>query len=503
MDESNLLTTPVLRVLDAGRAVGLTLPGVLARLSTADELVLAGLRPHQGPAVYMFLTQLGALALARGGQDAPPPDEDAWRALLLGLAPSPAWDLVGADLTQPAFLQPPVPGGSLEAFDERRAADELDVLVTAKNHEIKQARVDDGADDQWVWTLLTLQTMEGYSGRGNYGIVRMNGGLGSRPLVAFVPSLGWGERFRHDVALLLPTRDEPSAFGFDPDGVALTWVDPWDEAAPLTVEALDPWFIEVCRRVRLTRGPEGRIRAWTKATTGPRIDAKDRLGNLGDPWAPVKKETGASLTLSKRGFHYQLTSELLFADGTWSLPLAMKPFPGMRFLLLEALARGQGKTEGFHARVVPTPPIRGGGVDDPKGRHELGIRAREQVEKAGLTRTRALRPALLTLLSAGDDKPRSDDRPDAWLDAFEVEVDRAFFDHLWEHAEATREASGAAWVARLHTLARAQLEAAIAAAPLPDARRHKAIAAAEGLFEGSFRKNVGSPTLAEDTRVEP
>jgi CRISPR system Cascade subunit CasA len=48
--------------------------------------------------------------------------------------------------------------------------------------------------EHWFYALLTLQTMQGFLGAGNYGISRMNGGFASRPSVGLAPSDRWGMR---------------------------------------------------------------------------------------------------------------------------------------------------------------------------------------------------------------------------------------------------------------------------------------------------------------------
>ena len=61
------------------------------------------------------------------------------------------------------------------------------MLVTSKNHDLKSAVAVQAGVDDWIFALITLQTMEGFGGAGNYGISRMNGGLGSRPAFSLVP----------------------------------------------------------------------------------------------------------------------------------------------------------------------------------------------------------------------------------------------------------------------------------------------------------------------------
>ena len=66
--------------------------------------------------------------------------------------------------------------------------DELDMLVTSKNHDVKSAVAESASANDWIFALISLQTSEGFSGAGNYGISRMNGGLGCRPAFSISPS---------------------------------------------------------------------------------------------------------------------------------------------------------------------------------------------------------------------------------------------------------------------------------------------------------------------------
>ena len=61
------------------------LPGLLAALSSGDVVDFPRARAHQQQPWSMFLTQLGVIALKRGGLTTPPHDENTWRELLLAL----------------------------------------------------------------------------------------------------------------------------------------------------------------------------------------------------------------------------------------------------------------------------------------------------------------------------------------------------------------------------------------------------------------------------------
>ena len=63
-------------------------------------------------------------------------------------------------------------------------------------------------------------------------------------------------------------------------GLSLTWLRTWDTDAPLLMSELDPFFIEVCRRVRLTATAKGRHRGALAAGEHP---ARGRAGAEGQP----------------------------------------------------------------------------------------------------------------------------------------------------------------------------------------------------------------------------
>ncbi|MBK6534527.1 MAG: hypothetical protein IPF99_34725 [Deltaproteobacteria bacterium] len=219
----NLLTEPLLAVEspDGARAT-VTLPGALARLGAGVPTEFAALQSHQLHAWHAFVVQLAALAVHADGSDDLAVDEAAWRERLRALTAGrdEPWCLVVHDLSQPAFLQAPVPEGTLAAFKRRfDSPDRLDVLVTSKNHDVKLQRVRIAAPQHWVFALVMLQTYEGFLGVGNYGIARMNGGFASRPSLGAARSPALVDRFARDVAVWSARRESLiSLFGYAPSG---------------------------------------------------------------------------------------------------------------------------------------------------------------------------------------------------------------------------------------------------------------------------------------------
>ena len=366
----NLLSQPLLQASPAG---WVSLPGLLACLVRDEIETFPALRPHQAPAWHMFLVQLAALGLHRVRMNHLPITEAEWVQVLRGLTPEfpedEPWCLVVEDWGRPAFLQPPVPT-AITLKTEVSTPDGLDLLITSRNHDLKQEVARKAQIQDWVLALISLQTSEGYGGAGNQGITRMNGGHSSRPLVGFAPlsqqngKVGTprpGAWFRRDVIVLLATRDEEwskqSFLGFPADGgLGLTWVVPWEDGQQLGLEQLDLWFIEICRRVRL-KLQENQLCAQSGNSSAPRLFAKHLNGAVGDPWAPVHVTAGKGFTLAGRNFDYSTLVDVLFS-GDWKMPLlarqsALESSAETMALVTAALSRGNCKTEGFKSRILP------------------------------------------------------------------------------------------------------------------------------------------------------
>ena len=93
-------------------------------------------------------------------------------------------------------------------------------------------------------------------------------------------------------------------------GHDLVWLISWDGSDSLPFASLDPWYIEICRRVRLINTVD-RLNAFVTGSKAPRIAAKERNGITGDPWMPVDGAAAKALTIGGRGFDYKLAAELL------------------------------------------------------------------------------------------------------------------------------------------------------------------------------------------------
>jgi CRISPR system Cascade subunit CasA len=495
----SLLDDPLFRVrLPDNTVQGASLPQILHRLTQDDILSFEALQPHQQQPWHSFLVQLAAMTTAREADGAPPSNADEWRDALLSLADGDdaAWDLVVADVSRPAFLQSPVPEGTLDDAGYKAdvpTPDQLDVLITSKSHDVKARRIRHAEPEHWIYALVTLQTMEGFLGRGNYGVVRMNGGFGNRPLVGLSPDLSWGEHFRRDVDVLLSERDALSE-RYTLDGPALLWTRPWDGAkdSAIPLDACDPYFLEVCRRIRF-QDDDGDLVCWRANTKGQRVDAPDSLnGDTGDPWTPIEKSSGKALTLPGEGFTYDRLQDIVF-EGEYAPPPALQfrdSDDGHMYVVARALVRGQGKTEGLHHRIVPVPNDALANLRKKSEREQLAQRAQNRVERVQEVQRSVLYPAIGTLLGGGDTEAIDFEDVAPWLDAFDRTVDARFFEALWASVDMSDREAREHWASLLWEEAQTQFDDAEDHAPSSSTRYWRARSSARTIFHGAARNTL-------------
>lgn len=523
-----LLDEPLLSIADAaGRHVErLSLPALYAALVRGAVGDFPAVRPHQRHVWHAFLVQVGALALHGAGLTEPPDDAGAWRALLLALTPGDpdgaAWALV-APHARPALLQPPVPGGDVSGFKSVRendpitTPDALDMLVTSKNHDVKQEVIAKARPEHWVYALVSLQTQEGYGGATKHGVSRMNSGKGNRPGVGVVPLSGPGARFTRDVLRLLALRDrilQDYPAYLSNGGSGLLWLIPWDGTGPLRLAALDPFFVEVCRRVRLVKS-EDHLHAIetgsaSKAEVGKRVGADALRGNLGDPWTPVVTDEHGpkAYTLSAPGYTYSRVRSLVLPtanDKVRRAPLQIvadtDADEGIA-LVARGLIRGD-VTEGYHERYIPVSKVLrrffAAAATD-----EAAAIAQARVGDVATFVGEVLRPALRDVYTGA---PRSEDRSrekDKTVDMrvargvsrFDSIVDQQFFPDLEAELAVlgdhdTCEVERGRWLLHLRDLGRAVLDDVLATAPTAAMRHHRTRVRARRRFEGAFRHRFG------------
>jgi len=495
----SLLDEPLIRTRLAadGQPRSYTLPGLFVALQKDEIRDFPALRPHQRHPWHAFLVQLAAIALQRAGTSEPFTSESAWREALLVLTPDDpdgaAWCLVSPP-DRPAFMQPPVPGEAVEKWKNCLVApDELDMLVTSKNHDLKAARMTCSLPDDWMLALISLQTQEGFLGAGNYGISRMNGGFASRPALGAVPKGQWGRRWGRDIRVLLDNRDEiTELYGLDENGIALIWPLPWDGAKGLSFNALDPFYIEICRRIRLIL-EDGQVVARTTGSKAARIEAKQLNGQTGDPWAPINISAAKALTLGAKGFDYKLAAELVFGDGTYRKPIAQElrktDGSGGLVILAQGVTRGQGKTEGYHERRIPiSPTVRRMLIRRQTDR--LAAVASKRVQDIGSMRS-VLWSGLVTLFNNGSEKSPSDEtknKANRYAKPFELEEDHRFFTELNAEIEADDpDQARLDWLLLMKARAEAILKRAFEVGPRCGEQRYRARASALSRFEGALR----------------
>ncbi len=520
MIQHSLLDDAVFSIIDRASQVRSvhTLPGVFAALVRNEIDDFPALRPHQRHVWHAFLVQVGALYLHRSGLTELPDSESAWKAALLSLTPDDsdgaAWALV-SPIDRPAFLQPPVPEGSLNGFKYIATPDDLDMLVAAKNHEVKRESMRSAYMEHWIFALLSLQTQEGFLGAGNYGISRMNGGFASRPGIGVAPGGGLGRRFRRDVHRLVELRaqllDEYDAYP-STEGKALLWLYPWDGVASIPIHTLDLFYVEVCRRVRIGHHESGVMFALTKGTKTARIDAKALKGRTGDGWTPLIADGSErkSLTIDPGSFGYKRITALLFprrsdASAAERAPLQMiasnDDAEGLS-VLARGIVRGQGKTEGYHERRIKvSASIRRFMVERPT--EEGAEIASGRTQDAGTLARKVLFPAVLTVFTAAPldgERKRDDDtakkRAGRVLDTFDEFVDRSFFESLSEELAVLdnpveRDTKRSQWIWGLMLHARLLLDQCARAAPAAAMRTYRTRARSRDVLEYAFRKHFG------------
>ena len=468
------------------------------------------------------------MAVHRAGLPEPPDEAEEWEGLIRGLTAEypddEPWQLVVEDITKPAFMQPPVSSPDKEKDYKGVVAtpDELDMLVTSKNHDLKSSVGSQACVDDWIFALITLQTMEGYGGARNYGVSRMPSGYGNRPAFSITPSVRPGGHIRRDIVGLLEHRLAIlDGYPVIDDGIGLVWVLPWDGtgAEALLINRMEPFYIEVCRRVRL-RQAAGGLEGVRANSLSRRI--ADIKGLTGDPWAPVGKTSNQRDTppafLGSRKFGYERVVDGLFSTD-WtpprllSLTLHDRSADGTMQLVARGMVRGEGGTAGYHERVIPLKPKiiqvfgSGGGTDD------IADIARERIVQIGKVKT-ILRHAIATFAAHGESNntsPEQRARANPWSDNLDEIVDACFFEDLQEEFDEDdrdeRTRIRRRWLRNgtdgvVDHAAKILLDSE-AALPCSSIHRYKARVQADSVFWGRLRGTNGLPELFDFGNTPP
>ncbi|MCY4148118.1 MAG: CRISPR-associated protein Cse1 [Gammaproteobacteria bacterium] len=504
--KGNLLREPLFTVYTDNATVTLSLTGVMAAMARGEILNFSRLRPHQRPAWHMFLVQLGALALWTSGLDDMPSDEESWQFLFGKLTPGfkndEPWQLVVSDRSKPAFMQAPDPG-SLK-WKRVSTPDELDMLITTRNHDLKRQLARQSAAEDWIFALVSLQTMEGYGGRGNYNIARMNARSSSRPMIGLAPvgnqvhTVDESSWWRRDVNLLMKWRSVGNeGVVCKAGGKALIWLFDWPQDERLDPADLDPWFIEICRRIRLKTSING-IAAERSTSKSARIEARAHKGVLYEPWGPVHKTDNKLFTLGERDIDYRMLCRILYS-GDWEPPLLSQKAEtdeGNMVLVAEALSRGNSKTNGFRSRLVPVPETV---VRKLLGNSVRNI-SKEQIED--IKRIAKVLKVGLAMVSAGGKMDETTNKfqlkkqdyanAESAQISFQRKVDRIFFSALWKQLEvsdrALQERAEARYdfINQLTEIAKSEFEVAMHGISCPSIRRLRAETRARRFLMGQL-----------------
>ena len=510
----------------------MSLPAVLAALVRDEIDDFPALRPHQRHVWHSFLVQLAALHLHRRSDNAIPDNDAEWRRALLSLTPDDqdgaAWALI-SPVNRPALLQPPVVGAdSIANFNKSFSTpDEIDLLVSSKHHEIKRDSILAARPEHWLFSLLSLQTQEGYMGVGNYGISRMNTGRGSRPSVGVSPRGGPGRRFVRDATRLIALRarilDENPAYPSS-GGSACLWLQPWDGKTSLLPSTLDPFYIEICRRIRLQANPTGQILARAIGTKCSRIEASALRGQTGDGWTPLTFDaTGAkSLTVQPQTFGYRKLVPLLFPriGGVGAIrraPLQVISSTDDQVgltITVRGVVRGEGETQGYYERqIAVSTRMRRLLLEVPAD--EGAAMAEDRVNDAGLLALKVLSPAVLGVYTASplpNERRRDDDtakdRTNRTLKRYDQFVDASFFSELSRELEVLEDPASmkvvrATWLVSLMDHARTLLDQCALSAPSAAMRSYRTRARTRDQLEYAFLRHFGERVAAVTPTTGP
>ena len=457
----NILKERLIRTTDAaGGVTSRSLPGVYEALAADAVIGFPALRAHQRHGWHAFLAQLGAIAVHESGADEPPTDAGTWERMLRQLTRAyprdEPWHLVVDALDCPAFLQTP-PCDLLHEYTRTSLTpDGLDVLVSSKNHDIKQDIATTAEAEDWLFALVNVQTTGGFTGRGRYGSVRMNKGFSTRSAIGLRPDgVNTGGHLYHDIRQLLIHR-ETNRLRNRParrksGGLALLWLEPLDGHSQHEVTALDPYFLEAPRRIRLRAGGPTGITGLRATRASVSIAASSLKGNIGDHWTPIIKPDGKAYSLGAGGWKWRSLMRLIAAKTEVELPTAMTPKGCDHVkrwrLVARGMARTQGGTEGYHERTDIT--FGSAFVEmlgTTRGRERIE-RAANAVEKAASKARSRLRLALAICAASG--KGGNALQSQHWTAAtracapFENAIEREFFPILEATALAAEDASSA------------------------------------------------------------
>ena len=214
------------------------------------------------------------------------------------------------------------------------------------------------------------------------------------------------------------------------------------------------------------------------------------------------------MTLGAGGFTYKRISDYL---ANWERPELLRPTKSEQQrptdkmqLVARAMVRGQGKTEGYHERVIPVAHKTKMAMLNRDAAQGLGQLAKDRIDQVSKVQ-RILSHAIQVFAARGDESKVSQEhrnlvRP--WLNRLDAIVDKDFFEHLqveFDREENDREDIRNRWLKdSVIENARVLLRDAEDSLPCPAINRYRARVNADGLFEGRIRGRDGFPGLLDN-----
>ncbi len=456
----------------------MSLPELFAAFERDEAASFPALQGHQTWPWHVFLVQLAChcleIAIANEKTQLPEPDParpwelvgvhtpEEWYDMIRAIVPDGAqlypddepWCLVVDDWSKPAFMQVPVADADKKDYKgEAVHPDDLDLLVSSKNFDIKSGAVVSSIED-WVFALISLQTNAGFLGRGNYGCARQNGGWSCRPIFTLQSRTTPGSRWGRDARVILEhlhgggsDDDEIYTVCENPDGTRLLWLEPWNGTHSLQPRDLHPLFIEISRRLRAQlRGGEVIFKKAASKTI--RVDSSATCGDLKDPWEPTISDEKNVKVFGSKPDYANIARILANAkiktskskEEKFNRPLLLRYHEGIDPLTgvsacCSAVMKGQGKTEEYIENTVPVD------VEELIDTTSLWTAAQEMLTLIKNAKNSVLGVALAEYMSCGKS---ADGRGDVdwnstpvkdWTapikDAMDKEAGEKLFQYIW------------------------------------------------------------------------
>lgn len=511
---ANWLVAPTISVAMRDRTDVVSLSKLLALLMTTDNVVRIQniTMPQRGP-VWRFLVRCGTKYCQQMPGSVPVPGMDTEMAaesiaqVLTHLADGPAaWLLYNPVNAEPAFLQPPIGRGSLEAAKYTSMSPSvLALTLGGKAHEEKPEAIRHLSADQLAFSLITHQTGVIYT-KGNYAsqLAGSATGKGSgTPYVGVALPGGTGSTFRHDVHTMLSGWTEVASELMMRGKTWALWTLPWDGESSLGSEQLDPAFIPIARLIRV--GPSDQegfySTIWTKPTKKSRVVDHTQGSGLGDPFLPLvpnPKQPGARKARGtmETGYRFDEVVRIAFGASNQTSPspslasLHLAQCAGDVTLRFEGIAFDQGKTRGFHHREVHIPVENLRDIENPERISTL------HSEFLGIVKSSqaALRICANILLRGTSRARRGDDRRlSRGADLLQRIVDDHYIDQLLSAASAQRIKPDAghstAWALQVKAWAVDEIfPRLLEELPIPVSRRLERIVKAEAVLRSMLSK---------------